>query len=164
MRALLFLAAVVSATAAYAQSSFFYAERGYWLVASNGMVCRALNRPPADFNFAPFDALQIAVRSDNSIGAEVYFWPKAIDPTRDYVLKLTFEGPPDALSLKAKSAMGDFMLASEPDQKLWRSLQDATGLTVAIEGEPSLKLYFGLDDMMWVLNRLQSCGSILPKE
>ena len=163
MRALLFLAAVVSATAAYAQTSFFYAERGYWLVASNGKVCRALNRPPADFNFAPFNALEIAVRSDNSIGAEVYFWPKAIDPARDYVLNLTFEGA-DALSLKAKSTMGDFMVASEREQKLWRSLQDATGLTVGVEGEPTLKLYFGLDDMMWVLNRLQSCGSSLPKE
>jgi hypothetical protein len=92
MRALIFLmAAAVSATAAYAQSSF-YAERGYWLVASNGKVCRALNRPPADFNFAPFDALEIAVRSDNSIGAEVYFWPKAVDPARDYVLNFSFDG------------------------------------------------------------------------
>ena len=165
MRTLIFLAALVAgASAADAQKNSFYAERGYWLVASNGMVCRALNRPPADFNFAPYDALQIAVRSDNSIGAEVYFWPKAIDPARDYVLKLTFEGPPDALSLKAKSTMGDFMLTSEPEQKLWRSFQDATGLTVGIDGEPSLTLYFGLDDMMWVLNRLQSCGSTLPKE
>jgi hypothetical protein len=164
MRALIFLAAAaVSATAAHAETSFFYAERGYWLVASNGMVCQALNRPPADFNFAPFDALEIAVRSDNSIGAEVYFWPKAVDPTRNYVLKLSFE-PGDTLSLKAKSTMGDFMLDSEPDQKLWRSFQDATGLTVAVDGEPSLKLYFGLDDIMWVLNRLQSCGGTLPKE
>ena len=68
------------------------------------------------------------------------------------------------MSLKAKSTMGDFMLTSEPDQKLWRSFQDATGLTVGVDGEPSLNLYFGLDDMMWVLNRLQSCGSTLPKE
>jgi len=164
MRALLFLMmAAVSTTAAHAQTSSFYAERGYWLVASNGMVCRALNRPPADFNFAPFDALQIAVRSDNSIGAEVFFWPGAVDPARDYVLNLDF-GTGSRLSLKAKSTIGDYMLSSEPDQKLWRSFQDAAGLTVGVDGEPTLKLYFGLDDIMWVLNRLQSCGSSLPKE
>ena len=91
MRALIFLAAAaIGATAAYAQTNTFYAERGYWLVASNGMVCRALNRPPADFNFAPFNALEIAVRSDNSIAAEVFFWPGAVDPARDYVLHLDF--------------------------------------------------------------------------
>jgi hypothetical protein len=164
MRSLIFLAAAaIGATATQAQTNTFYAERGYWLVASNGMVCRATDRPPADFNFAPFNALQIAVRSDNSIGAEVFFWPKALDPARDYVLSLSFDRG-DALRLKAKPTMGDFMLASEPDQKLWRSFQDATGLTVAVDGEPTLKLYFGLDDMTWVLNRLQSCGSSLPKQ
>jgi len=164
MRALLFLAAVVvGASAAHAQTSVFYAERGYWLVTGGSKACRALNRPPADFNFAPFNPLEIVARPDNSIGAEVYFWPKAIDPARDYVLSLKFE-PGDGLSLKAKSTMGDFMLASEPDQKLWRSFQDATGLTVGVDGEPSLKLYFGLDDMTWVLDRLQSCGGTLPKE
>ena len=60
--------------------------------------------------------------------------------------------------------MGDFMLASEPDQKMWRSFQDATGLTVAVDGEPTLKLYFGLDNMIWVLNMLQSCRRTLPRE
>jgi hypothetical protein len=60
--------------------------------------------------------------------------------------------------------MGDFMLASEPEQKMWRALQDATGLTVTVEGEPDLKLYFGLDDIHWVLNMLQSCVNHLPKE
>jgi hypothetical protein len=87
----------------------------------------------------------------------------AIDPTRDYVLNLSFEKG-DTLSLKAKLALGDFMLASEPDQKMWRSFQDATGLTVAVNGEPTLKLYFGLNDMIWVLNMLQSCRRTLPKE
>ena len=164
MRALIFLAAgAISTAAAHAQTSSFSAERGYWFVGAIGKACRALNRPPADFNFSPFDALEIVVRSDNSIGAEVYFWPNAIDPARDYVLNLAFQ-PGDALKLKVKSTMGDFMLAAEPEQKLWRSFQDATGLTVAVDGEPALKLYFGLDDMMWVLNRLQSCGSSLPKE
>ena len=91
MRALLFLAAARERDRSLRADKFLL--RRAWLLArrSNGMVCRALNRPPADFNFAPFDALEIAVRSDNSIGAEVYFWPKAIDPARDYVLKLTFE-------------------------------------------------------------------------
>ena len=60
--------------------------------------------------------------------------------------------------------MGDFMLASESDQKMWRSFQDATGLTVSVDGEPKLELYFGLNDMTWVLNMLQSCRRTLPKE
>jgi hypothetical protein len=164
MRMLLFaLVAATGTTAAHAQVSSFYAERGYWLVASSGKACRALNRPPADFNFAPYNALQIAARADNSIRVEVSFWPKAIDPARDYVLNLAFDRGDD-LKLKAKSAMGDFMLASEPEQKLWRSLQDATGVTIGVSGEESLKLFFALDDMMWVLNRLQSCAGTLPKE
>src|SRR5690242_2171810 len=109
MRALLFLAAFLSAAVAHAQTSLFYVERGHWLVSNGIKVCRALNRPAEDFNFAPYNALEIAARPDNSISAEVYFWPKAIDPARDYVLKLTFEGAGSTLSLKAKATMGDFM-------------------------------------------------------
>jgi len=162
MRSLVLLAAVtVSTGAAQAQSSMFYVERGHWLVSSSIKVCRALNRPAEDFNYAPYNALEIVAGPDSGIGAEVYFWPKAIDPNQDYVLKLAFDRA-DALTLKAKSTMGDFMLASEHEQKLWRSLQDATGLTVTVDGSPDLKLYFGLDDIMWVLNMLQSCVSNLP--
>ena len=163
MRALLFFVAATTAMAAHAETNFFSAERGHWFVGTVGKACRALNRPPADFNASPFNALEIVLRPGNAIAAEVYFWPGAIDPKRDYVLNLAFTLG-DTFRLKAKSSMGDFMLASEPDVKLWRSLQDATALVVTVDGEPKLELYFGLDDMNWVLRMLQSCADTLPKE
>lgn len=163
MRTLLLLAAALTATAADAQTNVFYAERGHWFVGSSSTVCRALNRPPADFNASPYNALQIAVRGDGSIAAEVYFWPAAItNPDRDYVLQLAFNLT-ETLSLKAKPVMG-YMLASEPNVKLWRSFQDSTSLAVAVEGEPALVLHFGLDDMDWVLSMLTTCQRGLPKE
>lgn len=163
MRALLFLAAVLTAGAAHAQTNVFYAERGHWFVGSGSTVCRALNRPPADFNASPYNALQIAVRGDGSIAAEVFFWPAAItNPNRDYVLRLAFNLT-ETLRLKAKPVM-ESMLASEPNVKLWRSFQDLTFLAVTVEGEPALALNFGLDDMDWVLNMLTTCQRGLPKK
>jgi hypothetical protein len=163
MRILLFIAAALAATVANAETSFFWAERGHWFVGAFGKSCRALNRPPIEFNDSPYNGLEIVVRAGGTISADVFFWPGEFDSNSNYVLKLNFTGR-ETLSLPAKSIIGQYMLASDPDPKLWRNFQDATGVTATVEGKANLRLYFGLDDMMWVLNRLQSCSGTLPKD
>ena len=87
-----------------ADNNIYYAERGHWSVATTGNVCRALNRPPFDFNTAPFNALEIVGR-DHAIGVEVFFWPQAVDPTRAHRLALSFTNS-NAITLDAKVEHG----------------------------------------------------------
>ena len=46
------------ATAAAAQTGTYYAERGHWIVHLGSARLRAGNRPPQEFNYAPYNALQ----------------------------------------------------------------------------------------------------------
>jgi hypothetical protein len=161
MRVLLFLIAALATTAAQAQTSAYYAERGHWTVFLLPSACRALNRPPSDFNFAPYDALQIVVRP-GAISVETFFWPLALDKSQAHRLLLRFDQTKD-LTLDANAAMGDFMLASAADTKLWRLFEDAEVLTVVVEGEHQLSLQFELGDIGWVMDRLQDCQGLLPK-
>jgi hypothetical protein len=162
MRVMMFLLVALASAAAQAQTNVYSAQRGHWSIWNSTSVCRAVNRPPTEFNYAPYNALEIAVRR-NAIAVEVFFWPRSIDPSRDYRLILDF-GVGDVLALDAKSTIGDFMLASAEENKLWRLFQDGKLLRVAVEGEQTLALAFALDDIGWVLDSLTSCRDLLPKE
>lgn len=152
---------VLTVTAAMAQNSVYLAERGHWTVMNYPAACRAVNRPAADFNQSPFNALQITVRPKSAISIDVFFWPGALTADRDYQLQLRFSA--GDMTLPARAAMGDFMLASVDDMGLWRKLQDSRTLSVGVVGEPHLSLSFTLDDIRWVLNALTTCSGFLPK-
>ena len=141
----------------------YYAERGHWTIYNGPVACRALNRPPNDFNASPFNALQIVVRPGSRIGVEVFFWPGAIDPAAPAELALGFGGT-TPLILAASAAMGDYMLASDDSPELWGRLQKAKALTARVKGDPDLALNFFLDRIDWVLDALTTCARTLPKE
>ncbi|MCB1499884.1 MAG: hypothetical protein KDK07_08845 [Bauldia sp.] len=143
--------------------SYFYAERGHWTVMNYPAACRAVNRPPVDFNQTPFNALQITVRPGDRISIDVFFWPAAIDPAADNALAFGF-GAGTPLILPATAAMGDYMLASADSPELWGRLQKAKMLTAKVKDDPKIALAFSLDQIGWVLTALQTCTRVLPKE
>jgi hypothetical protein len=162
MRTPILLALVaLGATASVAEPATYYAERDHWTVYNTSTVCRAVNRPPQDFNYAPFNALQIAVRADDRIAVEVFFWPGAVDPAVDNALALGFGGGAP-LILPATAAMGDFMLVSEDSPELWGRLQRAKTLSARVKADPNIALAFSLDQIDWVLTSLQMCSRTLP--
>lgn len=165
MRMPFLIAAVVAccATAATAQQSTYYAERGHWMVYNGSTACRALNRPGLEFNAAPFNALQIVVRPGNRIGVEVFFWPGAVDPAAENVLALGFGGSAPFL-VPAAATMGDYMLASDDSTELWGRLQKAKTMTAKPKSDPTITLFFALDEIDWVLGALDACSRVLPKE
>jgi hypothetical protein len=114
MRLLLFLVALGVTAAAQAQTNVFYVERGHWTVAITGNACRAFNRPTADFNASPYNALTIVARRAGEIGVEVFFWPGSLTQETDYQLTLTFGA--GALTLAARATLGDFAPASAPER------------------------------------------------
>jgi hypothetical protein len=159
MRLPLVLAMTLAATAP-AQTNVFYAERGHWTVMNYPAACRAVNRPAADFNASPYNALQITVRPRSAISIDVFFWPGAVLMDREYELQLAFNS--GDMKLPARATIGDYVLASEPDMGLWRKLQDSKSLNVGIVGEPALALSFTLDDIDWVIDTLTACAGLLP--
>jgi hypothetical protein len=165
MRMTMMTAALVAcgASAATAQQSTYYAERGHWTVYNGATACRALNRPMEDFNYAPFNALQIVVRPGNRIGVEVFFWPGAVDPGAENALALGFGGSVPFI-VPATAPMGDFMLASGDAPELWERLRKAKALTAKPMSDPTVTLSFALDQFGWVLGALDACSRILPKE
>jgi hypothetical protein len=162
MRIFAVLAMSLAATAAEAQTSVFYAERGHWTVMNSSTRCYAWNRPAADFNAAPYNGLQISVRPKSAISVDVFFWPGAVMMDRAYQLQLYFSA--GDVTLPAKPTIGDYVLASDPDMGLWRKLQDSKSLAVAVVGEPTLMTSFTLDGIDWVINTLTTCSTFLPKE
>lgn len=162
MRWLLGLAMMLAASAAAAQGNVFYAERGHWTVMNLPSRCIAMNRPAADFNAAPYNALQISALPKSAISVDVFFWPGAVATEKDYRLQLRFSTAD--LTLPAKATFGDFMLAAEPDIGLWRALENSKTLNVGVVGEPLLALSFTLDDIDWVIDTLTMCSGFLPKE
>ena len=160
--AFLSMTMLTATTMASAQTNVFYAERGHWTVMNLASRCIALNRPPAEFNAAPYNALEISAWPKSAISIDVFFWPGAVTMERDYELQLYFSA--GDVTLPAKPTIGDYALASAPDMGLWRKLQDSTSLSVRVAGEQNLSLFFTLDDMNWVLNTLQICTGYLPKE
>ncbi|MBN9023085.1 MAG: hypothetical protein J0H08_13525 [Rhizobiales bacterium] len=153
----------LAAVPATAQQSTFYVDRGDWTIYNTSAACRAVNRPMADFNAAPFNALQIVVRPGGRIGVEVFFWPGAIDPAAANELALGFGGPTPMI-LSATTPMGDYVLASKDDPELWSRLGKAKTLTARVKADPNVALAFSLDQIGWVLATLQSCTRILPTE
>ena len=172
MRVLAFLIALLAGAAAQAEINVFRVEHGQWMVYDySGKVCRAVNRPAFDFNNSPFNVLQIVAGREliagrnNSIAVEVFFFPKAISPSRDYRLWLNFSPGSYSVTLEAKTtSWADMMLSASDDTgKLWAMFEKASSLAVAVEGAPDLHLSFGLDDIRWVLTTLQDCVRLLPK-
>ena len=156
------LALTLAATAAGAQTNVFYAERGHWTVMNSSTRCYAMNRPLADFNAAPYNALEISAWPKSAISIDVFFWPGAVMMDRKYKLQLYFSA--GDVTLPAKPTIGDYGLASDPDIGLWRKLQDSKSLAVAVVGQPTLATSFTLDGIDWVIDTLTMCSAFLPKE
>ncbi len=160
MRKILMTAAALTALTGAAEANTFYAERGHWVVMNTSTACRATNRPAPDFNFAPFNTLQIVARSNERIGVEVIFWPGAIASEGEHAIILDF-GDAKPLRLAADPIMGDYMLASGNDSSLWDRLARSETVRASAKGVPTA-LSFTLADMPWVLTTLRHCVRMLP--
>ena len=122
--------------------------------------------PPQEFNFAPYNALQVVVRPGNLIGVEVFFWPGALNPEQSYKVSVSFDNAA-ALSLDARTTM-DYR-ARGGAAELPRSVAGSGGcrgaarLPSPFAGTPAVELLFSLDDSTWLLRALQDCVRVLPQ-
>jgi hypothetical protein len=99
------LALVILALSAspVAAQGFLESAGGGWSVIGLPSSCMALNRPPAEFNFAPFNGLVFHQRKDENLPRiQALFWPGAFAEGQAVVLRLKPAGR-KAVELEAKA-------------------------------------------------------------
>lgn len=145
---------------------YFQVEAAPWFIFGTDEKCTALNRPPAEFNQAPYNALQIRMDSARQPEVSVYFWPDAVPATISQ-LALSIQ-PNDAMLLKAKLVVSDIgmVTVTEPLPKDFiRSLETAASFTILQTEVPDSKskTAFDISDMQRVMMHLQTCVGVLER-
>lgn len=140
----------------------FQVQHGHWTVASLGSSCTALNRPPEEFNYAPYNALWIKQRAGGDPIIAVHAWPGLFRQGEERKLTLSVQ---DALPVQLGGSTIDTYAveARVPiPADLYRAIRDGRFMEVSIEGVSS-KLAFDIRLLDTVLSTLQSCARMMPK-
>ena len=145
---------------------YFQADLAQWHVFGTGKKCTAINRPPIEFNMAPFNALQIRLDSARQYELSVMFWPGSVPETTS---KIALTADPDdtirpAASLKIEGL--DMVTVTEPLPKEFvRRLESGPRLTILWAEVPDskAKTAFDISDMPQVLSKLQDCAGVMER-
>jgi hypothetical protein len=145
---------------------YFQADMGSWHIFGKGTICTALNRPPLEFNMAPYNALQIRLDDKRQYELSVFFWPDAV-PESVSKIALTAE-PNDTIRLKAKLIARDIgmVTVTEPlPQEFVRSLESGARLTFLQAEVPDSKAKtdFDISAAPQVMAHLQTCAGVLAR-
>jgi hypothetical protein len=159
MRSRLTALALLASTCA-APAAPFTAQHGHWTVISLPSSCMAFNRPPEEFNGAPFNALGVHQRRDGAPTLQIYVWPDVFKPGQpvDIALARNNRGATDVKGTAASPYHAETPLTAE----LRGAFSSGRMLEVEIAGVPS-RLFFEIAQLETVLAALQTCAQGLPK-
>lgn len=148
-----------------AQPASYYVELGSWHVMSGLQNCQAFNRDPAEYNVAPYNALNLR-QAAGAKGAALYlsFWPGAFSPAQE--VSLTFQyfgdaGRADDEVLKGR-AQNDFLVEVDRlfDGKALQMLADKRFIVITPENGVGA-LGFDTQAMTEIGSHLESCAARL---
>ena len=143
-----------------ASAGGFLVQTANWFVLSFTNSCIAGNRPPAEYNFSPWNSLTLHAAKDGSYRVEVMFWPGLLKQDQAYKLSLQAEGRLQHVldaevanrdGLKTVQAVGDDFI---------KSLQGRNLLQVSATGIP-VPLAFDISHIADVLKALDDCRKTL---
>ena len=158
----LFALGFLIASAASALAAPFMTQHGHWTVMAGGpTACMALNRPPEEFNVAPFNALSIRQRRGAQPVLQVFTWPNVFKPSQSVTITMTVDGT--RTELPAQTA--DSYIAetnSALPAELIALLRGARNAQIEITGLPHV-LLFDISDVERVLGSLEACERQLPR-
>ncbi len=145
---------------------YFQVETGRWFIFGTGEKCTAINRSPAEFNQAPFNALQIRMDSARQPEVSVYFWPDAV-PAATNRIALSAQ-PNDAVLLQAKLAVNEIgmVTVTEPLPKAFLRRLESGALLTFLQAEvvdSKAKTAFDITDMPQVMMHLRTCVGVLER-
>lgn len=156
----LFGAAALSVAAGPAAAGGFLVETANWFVLSFTNSCIAGNRPPAEYNFSPWNSLTLHIAKDGGLKVEVTFWPGLLDKDKAYKLKLHAEGRKEYV-LDAAIANGYGLQTTQPvDDEFIKGLSGSKLLQISSTGQP-VQLGFDISRSAEVLKALDDCRKTL---
>jgi hypothetical protein len=131
------LALVILALSAFpvAAQGFLESAGGGWSVMGLPSSCMAFNRPPAEFNFAPFNGLVFHQRKDEALPRiQAMFWPGAFAEGQAVVLRFRPAGG-KRVELKA-TAQSTYHVATDDmaPEELLETLTNVENVEISASG------------------------------
>jgi hypothetical protein len=137
------------------------AVHGHWTVLPSVTACAALNRPPEEFNVAPFNALSIRQRRGAQPVLQVFVWPNVFKPGQAVTITMSIDST--RIDLPAEAGDSYFAEAKGPlPADLLALLRGARVAEVKVTGVPQ-PLLFDISQLEAVLASLDACERQLPK-
>lgn len=150
------------ASAASALAAPFMTQHGHWTVMAGGpTACMAVNRPPEEFNVAPFNALSLRQRRGAQPVLQVFTWPDMFKPGQTVTITFTINGT----RTEAPAQTADSYIAETKGAlpaELIAMLRGARSAQIEITGFPHM-LLFDVSDAEAVLASLEACERQLPR-
>ena len=143
-----------------APAAGFNVETANWFVFSLTNSCIAGNRPPAEYNFSPWNSLTLWAAKDGSFRVEVMLWPGLFKKDQAYKLKLQAEGRLQYV-LDAEVTGSEGLKTVQPvGDDFIKGLQGSKLLQVSATGIP-VPLAFDITHIGDVLKALDDCRKTL---
>lgn len=143
MRRLLLAAALATAVVTTASAQDMMPKSlGPWTVVDLGESCTAINRPPAEFNAAPYNALAFhQLKTDDLPRIQAFFWPGALTAGATVKLQVTPAGQ-STVEIAAKAVTAFQLVTDEPaPAALLDALAIVPSVQVSAEGVTELMLF-----------------------
>jgi hypothetical protein len=151
---------VLILAAASAIAAPFHQQHGHWTVMSAGpTACLAINRPPEEFNAAPFNSLSIRQRRGASPVLQVFAWPDRFKPNEAVTVTITIGGT--RIDLPARTFDSYGVETGALPGELIALLRDRRAAEFVIGGVPQL-LLFDISALPAVLDALAACDRDMP--
>jgi hypothetical protein len=148
-------------TARAADRVAFMEQHGHWSVLSHGITaCSVENRPPEEFNAAPYNSLSVRQRAQGAPVIQIYAWPDALKEGQSVRLTLAVNSL-NPVELTAKTS-ATFIVEAPLPPDLRKDLREGRMLEVEIQGLAT-KLFFAITQLDAALGALQDCVQTLPK-
>ncbi|RYG99417.1 MAG: hypothetical protein EON57_11740 [Alphaproteobacteria bacterium] len=143
MRNLLLTAALLAtAVGPVAAQDMMPKSTAPWTVVDLGASCIAINRPPAEFNAAPYNAMAFhQLKTDELPRIQAFFWPGALTEGAEVKLQVTPAGQ-STVELAAKAVTGFQLVTVDPaPAALLDALAIVPSVQVSAQGVTELMLF-----------------------
>ena len=147
-------------TALPASAAPFMEQHGHWTVMAAGpAACMAVNRPPEEFNFAPFNSLALRQRREGPARLQVFAWPGVFKAGETITVTVTIDGTRTELPARA---FDSYIAEAAMPADLRGRLRTARVAQFELSGLPQV-LLFNVSQIENVMKSVEDCVRQLPR-
>jgi hypothetical protein len=136
------VALLIGSLSAASAQDFMPKSLGNWSVLDLGTSCIAINRPAAEFNASPYNALAFhQFKTDTLPRLQAFFWPGALTEGGAVMLQVTPEGQ-STVEIPAKAVTSFQVITDAPaSADLLEALTNVASARVSAGGVDELMLF-----------------------